>query len=179
MRTVRNSVFETNSSSAHCLVTAPNDQFAKFVNGELFAKQGGYKREFYTELVPIEDVYKEYVAYAEHENEFCREHDISNDETLVSIEFMKWWMLHPETIHKFDDGDEYLDDLPADMQDFAIDHIESLFTMNCWVGDVEYAHSFAMLDYYTNHFTVEYDDYRSQPPTEKDGNTSLVAVWYH
>lgn len=40
MKTIRNNVFETNSSSCHALAIVTEDEFAKFKNGELVAILG-------------------------------------------------------------------------------------------------------------------------------------------
>ena len=186
MRTVRNSVFETNSSSAHCLVTAPNDQFAKFVNGQLFAREGGYKYRFDTDLITMEEVYRIYLRRIAEENLFYSKHGYTDhDVTPVPMAYIKWWMLHPETISKYEGNlsGDWKDDAPEDLRNFFAEHDEPANAMNTWITDSNTPFSFAMLDYNTEHFTTEYDDYESEPPFElegpESGKTRVEAVWYY
>ena len=186
MRTVRNSVFETNSSSAHCLVTAPNDQFAKFVNGQLFAREGGYKYQFDTDLITMEEVYRIYLRYITKERLYCTKRGHADyDCTPVPMAYIKWWMLHPETISKFEGNlcGNWEDDVPEDLRNFFAEHYGPASDMNTWITDSNTPFSFAMLDYNTEHFTTEYDDSESEPPFElegqESGKTRVEAVWYY
>ena len=186
MRTVRNSVFETNSSSAHCLVTAPKDQFAKFVNGQLFAREGGYKYRFDTDLITMDEVYRIYLRYITKEHLYCTKHGHADyDCTPVPMAYIKWWMLHPETIAKYEGtlAGDWKDDAPEDLRNFFAEHDEPARNMSTWITDSNTPFSFAMLDYNTEHFTTEYDDYESEPPFElegpESGKTRVEAVWYY
>lgn len=56
MKTIRHHVFETNSSSTHCITMCDSSEFQKFKTGECFML--GWEDG----LIPIETIYKEIVA---------------------------------------------------------------------------------------------------------------------
>lgn len=62
MRTVRNSVFETNSSSAHALIICNNSDLKKFKEGKLFLRQVYTDRICHDEptLITLETAYQLY-----------------------------------------------------------------------------------------------------------------------
>lgn len=62
MITVRNGVFETNSSSTHCVTLMSSDDFKKFSEGECWYDFASH------EIMSIEDIYQSFMALAEKKN---------------------------------------------------------------------------------------------------------------
>lgn len=178
MRTVRTHTFETNSSSAHCFVTADNEEFARFVNGELFADGFGYKFHHDAKLIDEDAVYMRYEKY-------FIDIVIGMDDHAVELskDTVLWFIRHPKEIFPFYDGavdGEYVvDEMPSSIKDECHSNYWGVATLICWLEQEEAPLSYAKLVDETSNFENGYDGYDSEPPTEKDGKTSCYAVWYY
>ena len=178
MRTVRIHVFETNSSSAHCFVSADNDEFARFVNGELFADGFGYKGRHDAKLID-EDM--AYICY----DKYFIDNVIGMDDNSVELskETVLWFLRHPKEISPFYDGPvdgEYVvDEMPSSIKDECHSNYWGVATLICWMEQEDSPISYATIVEETENFKHGFDDYDSKPPTEKDGKTSCYAVWYY
>ena len=191
METFRNGTFETNSSSCHCLVVAGEDDFQKFVDGELFADSGSYKCPYQATLITLDEVVRRYQKYVDDENKYQEEHNSNWRKTMISAEMIKWIMLHPDFFDSNIDVNyekymtEHRDGLSDEEFNKAVeDQFDAVDDFTSWI-DMDYTpYSYRMLDYSTGSFTSEYDDYKSAPVhdvTMKDGSTvkELNAVWYY
>ena len=191
METFRNGTFETNSSSCHCMVVAGENDFQKFVDGELFADSGSYKCPYQATLITLDEVVRRYQKYVDDENKYEEEHNTGWRKKMISAEMIKWIMLHPDIFDPDIDVDyekymtEHRDGLSDEEFNKAVeDQFEAVDDFTSWI-DMEYTpYSYRMLDYSTDSFTSEYDDYKSDPVhdvTMKDGSTvkELNAVWYY
>lgn len=191
METFRNGTFETNSSSCHCMVVAGENDFQKFVDGELFADSGSYKCPYQATLITLDEVVRRYQKYVDDENKYEEEHNTSWRKKMISAEMIKWIMLHPDIFDPDIDVDyekymtEHRDGLSDEEFNKAVeDQFEAVDDFTSWI-DMDYTpYSYRMLDYSTDSFTSEYDDYKSAPVhdvTMKDGSTvkELNAVWYY
>ena len=192
METYRNGTFETNSSSCHCLVVAGETDFQKFVDGELFADAGSYKCPYQAKLITLDEVVKLYQTYIDKENDYhIKNNHPEYCHKMISAEAIKWVMLHPKFFDPNIDVDyekymsEHRDGLSDEEFNKAVeDKFEAVVDFTSWI-DMDYTpYSYRMLDYSTDSFTSEYDDYKSDPVhdiTMKDGSTAkeLNAVWYY
>lgn len=177
MRTTRNAVFETNSSSMHCFVVAPKDDFQKFIDGELFASEKSYKCWGDTPLITMDEVYEKYLN-------FCKE--FRRDDTPVSKELLKKIMVEYDKFVS-DDSDTELDwdkVISAEWPEAVRTELDAsgetlLWTVECFL-DMQYAPiSYRMAEFLTAGFTMEYDDYVCVGPEEcPDGTVKMHAVWY-
>ena len=84
MITVRYGTFETNSSSTHSMVICTEDEWNKWVNGELFASR--WKSGFKTKEELIQECKQEYSYYFDGEGNF-----ITNDRFSSLEEFMEYY----------------------------------------------------------------------------------------
>jgi len=191
METFRNGTFETNSSSCHCMVVAGENDFQKFVDGELFADSGSYKCPYQATLITLDEVVRRYQKHVDDENKYEEEHNASWRTKMISAEMIKWIMLHPDFFDPDIDVNyekymtEHRDGLSDEEFNKAVeDQFEAVDYFTSWI-DMDYTpYSYRMLDYSTGNFTSEYDDYKSAPVhdvTMKDGSTvkELNAVWYY
>jgi len=191
METFRNGTFETNSSSCHCMVVAGENDYQKFVDGELFADSGSYKCPYQATLITLDEVVIRYQKYVDDENKYEEEHNTGWRKKMISAEMIKWIMLHPDFFDPDIDVDyekymtEHRDGLSDEEFNKAVeDQFEAVDDFTSWI-DMDYTpYSYRMLDYSTDSFTSEYDDYKSAPVhdvTMKDGSTvkELNAVWYY
>lgn len=191
METFRNGTFETNSSSCHCMVVAGENDYQKFVDGELFADSGSYKCPYQATLITLDEVVRRYQKYVDDENKYEEEHNTGWRKKVISAEMIKWIMLHPDFFDQDIDVNyekymtEHRDGLSDEEFNKAVeDQFEAVDDFTSWI-DMDYTpYSYRMLDYSTDSFTSEYDDYKSAPVhdvTMKDGSTvkELNAVWYY
>jgi len=191
METFRNGTFETNSSSCHCMVVAGENDFQKFVDGELFADSGSYKCPYQATLITLDEVVRRYQKHVDDENKYEEEHNVSWRTKMISAEMIKWIMLHPDFFDPDIDVNyekymtEHRDGLSDEEFNKAVeDQFKAVDDFTSWI-DIDYTpYSYRMLDYSTGNFTSEYDDYKSAPVhnvTMKDGSTvkELNAVWYY
>jgi len=178
MRTVRTHTFETNSSSAHCFVTADNEEFARFVNGELFADGFGYKGRHDAKLIDEDAVYMRYEKY-------FIDYIVTRggDEVQLSKDTVLWFLRHPKEITPFYDGSvdgKYVvDEMPQAIKDECEANYWGVANLICWMEEETSPLSYAKLVEETNNFENGYDGYDSEQPTVKDGRTSCYAVWYY
>ena len=176
MRTVRIHTFETNSSSAHCFVTADNEEFSRFVNGELFADGFGYKFHHDAKLIDEDAVYMRYEKY------FIDNVIIMDSESVImSKDTVLWFVRHPVEIAPLIQGFDH--NTVPEMPDAVFNECQSnnwgVSTLICWLDQEEAPLSYAKLVDETSNFEKGYDGYDSEPPTEKDGKTQCYAVWYY
>ena len=193
METIRHSTFETNSSSCHCMVVANDEDYQKFVNGELFADQASYKSPYQATLITLDEVVARFNKHVDEEREYAVAHNYDTDIEYIEPELVKWMLLHPEYIdndYKWRETyiNEHRDGLSDELfakllntNDFGEHFID-------WI-DFDYTpYSFAMLEYYTDNFTYKYDDwdvvyesYRGKDIELKDGTKlkEMNAVWYY
>jgi len=178
MLTIRSNTFETNSSSAHCYVVANNEAFSRFVNGELFADGFGGKFPYDATLIDEDAVYLRYDKYFIDYLVPMRK-----NEPKLSKETVLWFLRHPKEISPFEQGDingEYVvDEMPQAIKDECTSNYWGVASLICWMELEESPLSYAALVEKTSNFTSVEDDYRSQPPTEKDGTTTCKAVFYY
>ena len=176
MRTVRTHTFETNSSSAHCFVTADNDDFAAFVNGELFADGFGYKFHHDAKLIDDDAVYMRYEKYF-LDNVIT----MDSESRILSKDTVLWFLRHPVEIEPltYGDGGNTVPEMPEAIFHECYTNAWGVSSLLCWMDQEESPLSYAKLVDETDNFTTSYDDYDSEPPTEKDGKTSCYAVWYY
>jgi hypothetical protein len=158
-------------------VTADNEEFARFVNGELFADGFGYKFRHDANLVDEDTVYRYYQKYFIDYCIFDDNHDMLSKETVL------WFLRNPEAVAQFAQGSDVgsfvIDEMPQAVKDESDAKYEQVCRLMCWL-DYDYAPiSYAKLAMETSNFTDGYDGYDSEPPTEKDGKTSCYAVWYY
>lgn len=183
MKTIRNSVFETNSSSMHCLVIADKDSFDKFMGGELFAKEHDYKFFGNTELVYFGEVYDNYIKYCD---DYTFDHvRVSNHmlRELVALfsKFVKeddgGLTIDPKKVDEYDWIPEVREEIESLKENYELDRV--LGDVSCWM-DMQYSPmSYDMLRYITDDFKTGYDGYESIPPTDQpDGTVKMHAVWY-
>lgn len=161
MHTIRLNTFETNSSSAHCFVTASDLDFDKFVNGELFADSFEYKWRYDAKLITIDEAYDLYCNYRDWYS------------PKLSKESYKWVLTHPECL----DGSEPENDMPDyvraeyDKDPYSVQDILNM--------DPGLPISYQMIRKNSEDFTKEYDGYESVPPSSENGMTTCYAVWYY
>ncbi len=178
MRTVRTHTFETNSSSAHCFVTADNEEFARFVNGELFADGFGYKFHHDAKLID------EDAAYMRYEKYFI-DYVITMDSNsrILSKDTLIWFLRHPVEIaplvQGIGDSSNTVPEMPEAIYSECYSNYWGVLSLISWLDNEEAPLSYAKLVDETSNFENGYDDYDSEPPTEKDGKTSCYAVWYY
>ena len=191
METFRNGTFETNSSSCHCMVVAGENDYQKFVDGELFADSGSYKCPYQATLITLDEVVRRYQKYVDDENKYEEEHNTGWRKKMISAEMIKWIMLHPDFFDQDIDVNyekymtEHRDGLSDEEFNKAVeDNFDAVDDFTYWIDMADTPYSYRMLDYSTGSFTSEYDDYKSAPVhdvTMKDGSTvkELNAVWYY
>lgn len=192
MRTVRIHTFETNSSSAHCFVTADNEEFARFVNGELFADGFGYKGRHSAKLID------EDAAYMRYEKYFI-DYVITMDSNsrILSKDTLLWFLRHPVEIapliegngdtplaqgfnaQGFGDSTNTVPEMPEAIYNECYSNYWGVLSLITWLDNEEAPLSYAKLVDETSNFEKGYDGYDSEPPTDKDGKTSCYAVWYY
>lgn len=194
METIRNSAFETNSSSMHCMVVAGEADYQKFVNGELFADCGHYKSPCQATLITIDEVVKRYNTHVDEEHVWAEEYNYECTAKPITAALAKWVMLHPEFIDADDcvKRSDYLKDHRDDLPDTEYYEETATFCSQssefcCWLDEAYTPFSFNMLAFYTKDFTTEYDDYaiiyqsyQNKDVELKDGSRvkELNAVWY-
>lgn len=180
MITIRSNVFETNSSSAHCIVIAPDDQFDKFVAGELYASYGEYKGCAEARLLTLDEVYELYTGYINREIEWLnKHHEDTSDMVVPSKEVFQWCINHPKEFEELWNEEKLADNVPECVINFKVDNGSALGTLNGWLDDINNPMSYAKVVYETENFTTSYDGYDSEAPSSKDGKTSMHAVWYY
>jgi hypothetical protein len=205
MISVRSGVFETNSSSVHCTVVAPDELMTKFVNGELFADSAKYKAEgFEGKLVGADELY-----------DICHDgvgEQVFNQEDQyrpVSKETVVWLMLHPAVmfgmheqtfciglVHLFADArkslewewqqeqfDRELDEMPEAVKDEIRDNGDTVSEFIDWISfGLDRPLSYAMMRYLTGEFSHGYDGYDSADIHEVVVNgkkmKKVTAVFY-
>jgi len=177
MRTVRQQTFETNSSSAHCIVVADSEDFAKFVNGELFADEASYKCGYDARLLTADEVYEKY-------HEYFLESVIQYDDDAyqLSKDTVIWLMNHWEEVQPIIDyhSDVYsVDSMPLHVKGECEANSSSVSDLLNWLDFLYTPFSYSMLKFFTEDFTTEYDDKESEPPKETDGKTSCYSCWYY
>ena len=189
MQIIRKNVFETNSSSMHCLVIASKDEFDNFMNGDLFAEGRDYKYFGETKLVQFSEVYDNYAK-------FCN--DCSFVNTRVSEPLLRELMCHYGDFAGVAQ-DNFVTGFVIDIDkvvayrgwtEETMQEIESLRENNelydtiryveMWM-DMQYSPlSFDMVRRITENFSTGYDDYESIPPTDQsDGTVKMHGVWYY
>lgn len=194
METIRNSTFETNSSSCHCMVVAGETDYQKFVNGELFADCGSYKSPIQAKLITLDEVVALYNKHVEEEQAWATEHNYDCSYKPVSAALAKWVLLHPEFIDlddcvkRTDYLKEHRDGLPdEDYYDATETFCDNASDVGNWLNMDYTPFSYKMLAYCTKDFTTEYDDYsivyksyQGKDVEMKDGSKvkELNAVWY-
>lgn len=182
MKTIRANVFETNSSSAHCLVCSDDAKFKSFVDGELFADGGDYKFEYNADLIDLAEVYDRYENYIQGQENDAKRYQYEFDCTRVPVDVLKWFMLHPSIFPRFrlyESEAESGEPVPDNVQEFFDNHHECIVTLVGWLEDINSPYSYEMLKYNTDNFTAEYDGYQSYPPKSNNGKTELLAIWYY
>ena len=180
MITIRSNVFETNSSSAHCIVIAPDDQFDKFVAGELYASYGEYKGFAEARLLTLDEVYELYTSYINREIEWLKKHhEDTSDMVAASKEVFQWCANHPKEFDELFNEEKLADNVPECVLNFKVDNESACGTLNYWLDDINNPMSYAKVVYESENFTTSYDGYDSEAPSSKDGKTSMHAVWYY
>lgn len=180
MITIRSNVFETNSSSAHCIVIAPDDQFDKFVSGELYASYGEYKGCAEARLLTFDEVYELYAGYINREIEWLQKHNEDTSDMVVpSKEVFQWCINHPKEFEELCGDEKLADNVPECVLNYKVDNESACETLRYWLDDINNPMSYAKVVYETENFTTGYDGYDSESPSSKDGKTSMHAVWYY
>lgn len=178
MKTVRLGTFETNSSSAHCFVTADNEEFARFVNGELFADGFGYKFHHDAQLLDEDAVYMRYEKYF-IDNVIT----MDSESRILSKDTVLWFVRHPVEIEPLiqgsSDSSNTVPEMPEAISNECYSNHWGVSSLICWLDQEEAPLSYAKLVDETSNFETDYDGYDSEPPTVKDGKTSCYAVWYY
>ena len=171
MRSVRQGVFETNSSSCHCLVICSLTEWNRFTNGDLFARCSYYKGENVDRLVNMDEVYA------------LLQEDITKywAEPRPTLELVRWiysgfstGMLKPESGPLFDDlsfrdSDDswWAENAPDELKEFISEHPGTLGDLLDWVALIETPYSYEMLRVLSYNFTREVDEYESVAPYEE------------
>lgn len=178
MKTIRTNTFETNSSSAHCFVTADNEEFARFVNGDLFADGFGYKFHHDAKLIDEDAVYMRYEKYF-IDNVIT----MDSESRILSKDTVLWFVRHPVEIAPIiqgsSDSSNTVPEMPEAIFNECYSNYWGVSSLICWLDQEEAPLSYAKLVDETSNFETGYDGYDSEPPTEKDGKTSCYAVWYY
>ena len=171
MKTIRPAVFETNSSSSHCLVMCSLADWPRFVNGELFAECAYYHSDSINPLIDIGEVYSRMQkAYTEYWSE-----------TKPTVELVKWVyslfskdMLNPDSEPRTeglifrDSHDKWWGaNVPDELKAFVTDHPDTLGDLLDWVQLMETPFSYEMIRVLSNDFTMKCDDYNSIAPYEE------------
>lgn len=164
-------MFETNSSSCHCLVICSLNEWNRFTNGDLFARCAYYKGEDVDPLINIDDVYA------------LLQEDITKywAEPRPTLELVRWIysgfstdMLKPETGPLFEDlsfrdSDDiwWTENAPDELKAFISEHPDTLGDLLDWVALIETPYSYEMLRSLSYNFTREVDEYGSVAPYEE------------
>lgn len=188
MKTIRSSVFETNSSSCHCVVVANADDYKKFMDGELFADEKAYKCSCRSDLISFDEVYRRYLAHLDNMNSYCGD---SSKELPLGMNVVYWLMLHPELFELDDDKrielingsndikDSVREELLTELANPGCTRVNSFM---CWIDYDTAPASYEMLRYWTEDFTSEYDGCESKPVEDIVENgmpmKKLRCVWY-
>ena len=121
MKTIRPGVFETNSSSTHCVAIIAEDELQKFLDRELCMDS------YTSTMKPLSDVYEEYRNSIERE--ITHNHvDASIRECIPSCEEFSKWVT---------DGDEAM---PEDVADWNNEAIIPSTLRSCFDDLFEYGH---------------------------------------
>lgn len=180
MITIRSNVFETNSSSAHCIVIAPDNQFDKFVAGELYASCGEYKGCIEASLLTLDEVYEIYKGHIDREIEWLnKNNEDTSDMVMPSKEVFQWCINHPKEFNELFNEEKLADNVPECVVAFNVDNESAFETLQYWLDDISTPLSYAQVVYESENFTTSYDGYDSEAPSSKDGKTSMHAVWYY
>ena len=173
MRSVRPGMFETNSSSCHCLVICTQDEWQKFIAGELFAECAENKGSYPEKLITIDAVYKLI------ETNFAHEYGCFwQDTTMPPVELVEWvykafskeMLLQDEDpaydgMNFRDSSDPWwMEHLPESLKPFVEEHPLVLDGLTEWIKLEQTPFSYEMIRLRSHDFTVEYDDYESIPP---------------
>lgn len=183
MKRVRKDVFETNSSSMHCLVIAPKDEFDKFMGGELFAMDRDYKYFGETKLVYFGEVYNSYVN-------FCNDYSFAKMRVSSNLlrELMNFYSVFakgdahgfevdPDKVLEYNWSDEIRGEIDSLNENF--DLVSTLGNVSCWLDMQTSPISYDMVKYVTENFTTGWDEYKSIPPFfQSDGTVKMHGVWY-
>lgn len=184
MRTIRPRVFETNSSSAHCIVVADKESFQKFKDGELFADAWWYKCPYHANLITFDQVYAKYINDVNHTRDWDRIHHYNNDIVILSKEAIRWLFKNPVVLSDSMAGCDIENYIrvwsTGSLRDELLEYLDSGYGFaTSWVYGQYHPISYMMLRYFTQEFVTEYDDYQSEHPHENaDGNIEMRAVWY-
>lgn len=128
MKTIRNSVFETNSSSTHCITMVDEEDFEKFKKCELLLD--------YESLIPVEDVYKDVMeTLVDMEENMDKEYRKTYKDTLTFERFK-------EVLSKFSDSslsyysrEEASENIDDDRTAVQAALGEEITTYDCMGGD--------------------------------------------
>jgi hypothetical protein len=159
-------------------VTADNEEFARFVNGELFADGFGYKFHHDAKLIDEDAVYMRYEKYF-IDNVIT----MDRDSKILSKDAVLWIVRHPvEMAPLSQESGDYgntVPEMPNEIFNECYTNYWGVSTLICWLEQEEAPLSYTKLVDETSNFENGYDGYDSEQPTEKDGKTSCYAVWYY
>ena len=176
MRSIRPATFETNSSSCHCLVICPLNDWDRFTSGDLFARCAWYKSESIERLIGIDEV------YSLAEKQFHEEYSPFQSETKPTFELVRWIyssfsedMLDPdeprpiydELPFRKPDDCWWQEHAPDSLKEFVAEHPDTLEELLNWMTLTETPFSYEMIRILSNGFKRSYDEYESIAPYEE------------
>lgn len=184
MRSVRPGMFETNSSSCHCLVICTQEEWQKFIAGELFASGAEYKGSCREELISIDAIYRLVEANFNEDFGFFWQ-----DKTMPPFELVEWVykafseeMLIPGDNPAYDgmnlrnsSDPWWMEHLPESLKPFIEEHPKVLDGLTDWIELEHTPFSYEMIRLRSHDFTMEYDEYESVPPHVVDDARKLCV----
>lgn len=176
-------MFETNSSSCHCMVICSKADWGKFVHAELFAVCAENKGSYPQPLIDIDGV------YALMELEIKKEYSLFWSEVKPTIELVKWIytafsidMINPGTDPSYDEmefrpatDNWWVENAPDGLKEFISENVYTLGELLDWVALTYTPYSYEMIRVLSKNFTMEYDEYPSIQPHE--ASESDLTIW--
>ena len=134
MKTIRNKVFETNSSSTHCITLVDLEDFEKFEECEMLLKDGT--------LVPAKEVYDEMMKnLVDIEEQMTENYSKSYKDTLTYENFIKIMQSFAYSDLSYSSREACREDIASDIMAVKAGLNEEVTTYSCLGG--EYYETFA------------------------------------
>lgn len=166
-------MFETNSSSCHCLVICSQEEWKKFIHAVLFVEMAEYKGDCRHALITVDGICEQIKqSFTEDNTRFHSERQIPPRELVewIYAGFARD-MLDPEEDPRYGGlvfrrscDPWWVEHIPDNLKDYMSEHPDALDDLTDWVALTETPFSYEMIRVLSDNFTMEYDDYSSIPP---------------
>lgn len=184
MKSIRPAIFETNSSSCHCMIICSKADWELFVAGKLFAQGATYKGAQPDPLIDINGVYELILK------EIYKPYSCFWSDTKPTLELVNWiyssfsmdmlaYDSDPTTSEmEFKDSTDgwWAEHAPDNLKEFISEHPDTLGDLLDWISFEHTPFSYEMIRVRSADFTGIFDDIPSVPPMEENDRTEL-CIW--